>query len=157
MLALADEIGVLLVVAEVILSFMLGVHLIKSRFWAFLNAGGYTADEAEQRNINIATSIQEAFLFLFAGLFLMLPGLITDGIGLAILLPFARRFVDAVMTRSGAMDYTQRKVFDENIFGKTRKRDDHSYTSRSQTTIIETDFYEVNPASGERKDNDRKK
>lgn len=141
--SLADEIGALWVVLEVILSFLLGVHVIRSRFWAFFNSGGYTAEEMEKGNISLMSEIQMSLVALFAGFFLILPGLITDGIGLVIMLPFLGRIVSELFAKTGAMDYTRRKIFDEDVFGKNNALNDDGYTSRSQTTIIETEYYEV--------------
>ncbi|MEJ2669910.1 MAG: FxsA family protein [Gammaproteobacteria bacterium] len=83
----AGRIGGLMTVTEVILTAILGVSLLKWQSRTILAR----AQKTWQPNGLAMSEIVEGLLLAFGGLLLLIPGLVTDCLGLALLLPPIRR------------------------------------------------------------------
>jgi UPF0716 protein FxsA len=96
MVQVAVHIGVLNTIALLVLMPVLGIWLVKRaglavfrRLHATLEAGGIPHKE-----------VIDGFLLLFAGVLLIVPGFITGGLGLLLLLPPVRIAVRSLLLRS---------------------------------------------------------
>ncbi len=164
--AVAEEIGGAMVVLEIFASALLGVYFIKHNALGRLNV----AEDAETRK-PLLPLMQEVVAFLIAGILLILPGLITDFIGLLLAIPHLRwRFMD-YFEQKGGMSYTKRsdtfnKMFNMDAWDNYNRGDSNrgqdpssnptnpsSQQSQSIShTVIEGEFYEVEKDKGENKD-----
>ncbi len=81
----------------------------------------------------------ESILSILGALLLMLPGLITDVVGLLLSLSFIREKLNPHFTRSGAMNYTK------DTFFKDRFYEDDTHQKQTNSPIIDAEFHEVDP------------
>lgn len=146
--SLADAFGGLFVVLWVVGTMCFGSYLIKTKFWQSFVGGGVSEDRIRQQNLSAIDHIQRAFLSLFAGILLIIPGMITDVFGLIMALPVLRSYMISFLSSVGLMDYTHKKVYDDKVFKedgftspKTDKQQNKGPTI--DTPTIDGDFYEV--------------
>lgn len=163
LVAVASEIGGFAIILEIFLSAVLGVYFIKHNALGRLNV----AEDAETRK-PLLPLMQEVIAFLIAGLLLILPGLITDFIGLLLAIPHLRwRFMD-YFEQKGGMSYTKNsdtlnKMFNmegwENYRADTYGDSGHNNNTNpsenpsvQQTTVIEGEYYEIEKDKGDKND-----
>jgi UPF0716 protein FxsA len=95
LLMVADQWGWLSALATTILTGIGGIAIARSQGWY---VAWKMVDDLEAGRVPVA-SMFEGLLLLVAGVLLLLPGLISDGIGLLLLIPWVRQVVRWVITR----------------------------------------------------------
>lgn len=83
-------------VLEIILSAILGVFLIKRGGWQRLSELQGLAKTGQSP----ASSLLQALCFILGGFLLILPGVMTDFVGLLLVLPFTRGLMSSLLARS---------------------------------------------------------
>lgn len=124
LIQVGSEVGALSVVLWTVLGAILGVLLMRQQGLATMQNAQQAMSSGESMQ---ETMMQDVFIFL-GGLLLFLPGLISDAIGLILLIPFIRN----AMIRKALQGFAQKAHF------KSRY---------SQQNVYEGDFQEKAPES----------
>jgi len=140
LIQVGSEVGALTVVLWTVLSAFLGVYLMRLQGMHTMQK----AQEAMQSGQGLEGTMVQATLSFVGGLLLFLPGLISDTIGILLLLPFVRDFLAAQaikgMTQRGQFRsrYSQENVYEGDwqekkpeapkvLEGEVVSRDDEIY------------------------------
>ncbi len=145
--AMADQFGGLFVALWVVGTMCFGGYLIKTKFWQSFVGGGVSEKRIQKENLSAIDHIQRAFLSLFAGILLIIPGLVTDIFGLIMALPVLRSYMITFLSSVGLMDYTHKRVYDDDVFSAKQTFSGQATQENDQppktTPTIDGDFYEV--------------
>ncbi len=120
-------IGALNTVALVILGGVLGLSIIRRQgFRTMLNARAQMAHGELP-----ALEMLEGFLIAIGGVLMILPGFITDSLGIALLVPPVRKAILRKMLNSGRWQVQQTDVFEGEFYRET-------HTNNGTTTLHHT-------------------
>lgn len=113
LIQVGSEVGALSVVLWTVLGALLGIVLMR-------NQGLSTMQEAQtamHKHEPIQSAMMQGVFVFLGGMLLFLPGLITDALGILLLIPFVRRYLVAQsvkgMAQKGSFQYTSHS---ENVF-----------------------------------------
>ncbi len=94
-LEIGGQLGLLNTIGVIIVTAVVGAALAKHQGLAALQK----VQRALQTGEQVGTSMIEAALILVAAVMMLLPGFVTDGMGILLLLPPTRKLVAAVIAR----------------------------------------------------------
>lgn len=83
------KIGLPMTIISVVLTAIAGIHLLR---WQGLTVLKKTLHSVSQEKI-LFQPVIEGMVILAAGILLLVPGFLTDGIGLILFVPFVRRYI----------------------------------------------------------------
>ncbi len=112
---LGQTVGVLATILLVIVTAVVGTMVLHAQGFAVLQR----ANETMQRGAPPIEPVMEGILLLISGAFLLTPGLITDAVGAALLVPPLRQFVARQILKR-ALGGT---FFDISVFGQSGQPD----------------------------------
>ncbi|WP_263080528.1 FxsA family protein [Endozoicomonas sp. Mp262] len=115
-------IGALNTVALVILGGILGLGIIRQQGFSTMLNVRTTMAQGELP----AQDIIEGGVMAMAGFLIMLPGFITDFLGLALLVPASRLFIIRKILGSGHWQVRQTEVYDGEFYRETRRDQGHA-------------------------------
>jgi UPF0716 protein FxsA len=138
---LGQAIGLWMTIFIVVATAIIGTTVLHSQGFAVLQR----ASDTMRQGVPPIEPIVEGVLLLISGAFLLTPGLITDSIGAALLVPPLRQFVarSVIKRASGGL-------FGTTVFHQGGEPNDQSQNSRSEyrdpisgDTVIEGEFTRV--------------
>lgn len=100
LLAVGDELGAWATLGLILLTTILGVNVLRYQGVSTLTRVRKRLDSGEPAGQELIGG----FLLALGGLLLLLPGFLTDGIGLLLVLPPTRRLLAAWLLRSGRVE-----------------------------------------------------
>lgn len=125
LIGFASDFGVLMTLAELLLSAALGGFLIREVAFARLHENG---------------SVKDFITFLIAGFLLIIPGLITDGLGVLLTVPSLRLLFVDYFEESGGMDYTRNSSYIDGMMSRAGYK---KPTKKKNDIVIDAEFEDV--------------
>jgi UPF0716 protein FxsA len=134
LIGFASDFGVLMTLAELLISAALGGYFIREMAFEKLRVGGYAKD---------------FILFLVAGILLIIPGLMTDVIGVLVTIPSLQSIFMHYFEKTGGMDYTRNSSYIDGMMSRAgyEKPDQKS---KKTDIIIDAEFEDVTDNKEER-------
>ena len=126
-----DAVGFFWALVEIIVTIFIGSAVVRKQFQ---NIAGLSEERA--------VHIEDILMAIIGGVFLMIPGLFTDFIGVMMGWSFFREKMAELFTRTGAMDYTEKTIFKDR-FDNTRSKTGSQQDNNSVPPVIDGDFREV--------------
>ncbi len=141
LIQVGEEIGALPTVLLTIFTAIAGIALMRMQGLAIMQKAQISMASGQPP----ATEVMEGVFIFLGGIFLFFPGLITDGIGFLLLMPFVRHFlikqsVSGMQSRGGFRQKTQQDEYYEGEWSEssTNARTTH----RIKAEIIEGEVVE---------------
>jgi UPF0716 protein FxsA len=139
LIQVGEEIGALPTILLTIFTAMAGIALMRMQGLAIMQKAQISMASGQPPQMEVMEGV---FIFL-GGIFLFLPGLITDGIGFLFLMPFVRHFliklsVNGMQSRGRFRQDTQQNEYYEGEWSETTT---HT-RQRIETEIIEGEVIE---------------
>jgi UPF0716 protein FxsA len=100
LVAVGSKIGALTTVAWVILSAVIGMAMMRAGARRAMMGERSRPQAGEAPQVAQIRNFADSTVFMFGGILLILPGFITDAIGLLVLIPQVRRKIVASLTHS---------------------------------------------------------
>lgn len=133
----AEEIGTMNTILLTILTAVIGISLVRQQGLQVMQSLNHTLQQGQDP---VKEIVQGVFLFL-AGIFLLLPGFMTDTLGALFLIPPVRRF----LAGSGSFKVFIKKPMPRDWQHPHHRQDseDQQPKSLNEDTIIEGQFEEI--------------
>lgn len=147
-------IGLWSTLALVVLSGLLGAFLLRQQGLHLLKK---LSQESQQGHIP-ASSVVDGAMIVVAGILLLLPGFLTDIVGIALFIPFVRQFLWSLVGRRVVVVNSGRTGFRRPSPSSSGPSPERSGPSGKVVDLDEGDFRRdsgPNPSSPWAKDNDR--
>lgn len=125
LVTIGAAIGVLPLILLLLFTSMIGIALIRSRGWYVM----VNIQQQLQRGEIPTRSLLQAFLWLFAGILFLIPGLLNDLLAILLLLPFSAPFLETLLAK---------KIHSFTFTHHFRQRQHHQHSA--DNTVFEAEY-----------------